>query len=542
MKKILNWFKTGITVLMLFCLASSTQANHFQAATLAYSCLAPGVYVANLKVYRDCSGATAPSTAVLNLKSPGCNTGRTITMTKVGATRIGDPYCNSVPKTCTTSGRPNFEEVTFTANIYFTATEQNCTTWLLSWRDCCRNYSANLTGQENFYTEAMVNLSANIDNNSAEFSPVDVPFSFVTYNQPARVAMYAFDIDGDSLVYTLVESLSDYNVPIADRNYPLTWIFNSDSTKHAIVPAGIYSAAFPVFSFAADWSKSMPLTPVPQFSFDSHSGSFAFIPSRYDRFSPTMNGENKYAVTVRIDEYRKKNRAIVLVGSTRREMQFIVAESGANKNPEINGLTVNGQPIAPEDLITLRPGTTLNMQLAATDANTNDVVTIETDVTSVLPGATYNISSGTQPAATISWIPGASNVSAGNYYFHVTVKDNACPIKGFQTYTFGVNVGVANRVTGISEISSPKNGFSVYPNPFSASGLNFNLNLKTKVESIQIFNLLGQKVDEIQLKTLGTGEQKVPWPNAGHYAAGTYVAKLVSADKTVQTLKFTKLQ
>src|SRR6478752_10823513 len=120
MKKILH-LSSILVAFLLVCFAQRSEASHFQGGDLTYSCVAPGTYVVNLKLYRDCSGATAPASATLNMKSPGCNNGRNVTMNKVGTTRIGDPYCASIPKTCTSSGRTNYEEVTFTTTVTFTA-------------------------------------------------------------------------------------------------------------------------------------------------------------------------------------------------------------------------------------------------------------------------------------------------------------------------------------------------------------------------------------------------------------------------------------
>ena len=148
MKRILHL--SGILVaFLLVCFSQRATASHFQGGDLTYACVAPGVYTVNLKLYRDCTGAGAPASATLKISSPGCNTGRNVTLTKVGGNRIGDPYCASIPKQCTTTGRTNYEEVTFTTTLIFTAAEQTCNNWLMSWSECCRPSTANLVGQDN---------------------------------------------------------------------------------------------------------------------------------------------------------------------------------------------------------------------------------------------------------------------------------------------------------------------------------------------------------------------------------------------------------
>ncbi len=113
-------------------------------------------------------------------------------------------------------------------------------------------------------------------------------------------------------------------------------------------------------------------------------------------------------------------------------------------------------------------------------------------------------------------------------------------LRGVHVETVAVRVSATGGVTGTKDELATEI-FSAYPNPFSEE-LTFRINLKTKAESIVIYNLLGQQVDKISLTNIGVGEQRLQWQNAGKYAAGTYVAKLVSGDKAVQTIKFTKLQ
>ena len=119
-------------------------------------------------------------------------------------------------------------------------------------------------------------------------------------------------------------------------------------------------------------------------------------------------------------------------------------------------------------------------------------------------------------------------------------RDDASILRGVHIETFAIRVSHTGSVTNTPEAFREET-FVAYPNPFSEQ-LHFKLNLHTKAESLKIYNLLGQQIDEIKLQHSGLGEQHLQWKNAGKYAAGTYVAKLISQDKKVQILKFTKLQ
>ena len=285
----------------------------------------------------------------------------------------------------------------------------------------------------------------------------------------------------------------------------------------------------------------MPITPVQKFNLDTKTGSIAFIPNKYERNSPSAQGKNKYVMVVQVDEYRKINGAVTKVGSIRRDMFITVIDCGPNQNPQITAPVANGQTISETDVINLRPGTPMNFQFASSDGNAANVLTMESDVATVLPGAVFTKTSASQPTGTITWTPPASAVRGQVYYFHVTVQDNACPVKGVQTHTFGVRVSATGGVTGTKEVSSlPR--FVAYPNPFSET-VSFKVNIsKNAAQKLVIYNVLGQEVDKIDLSGLGSGEQTVIWNKASKQAKGQYVAKLVSNQKEVQTIQFSKLQ
>src|SRR6187431_1962650 len=169
--KMKNFFRLTsrlVATVLLGFMGQSSFASHFQGGDLTYQCVAPGVYVVNTKIYRDCTGSTAPTSITLKINSPGCNAGRTMTVNRTGNPTIGNPYCPSIPKTCSTV-RANYEEVIFSTTVTFTAAEQTCTTWLFSTTNNARPEIENLVNpQGDIYAEAMVNLSAGINNNSPE--------------------------------------------------------------------------------------------------------------------------------------------------------------------------------------------------------------------------------------------------------------------------------------------------------------------------------------------------------------------------------------
>ncbi|MFC5271866.1 T9SS type A sorting domain-containing protein [Adhaeribacter terreus] len=544
MKKKIRNLLAGSAALLFAGITQNVQATHVQGTEMTYLCTAPGVYQVKLKWYRDCSGVMAPSTASLNIKSLGCNAGRYVTMTKVGQGVIGNPYCPQIPVSCNNNGvYPNYEENTFVATVTFSAAEQTCQDWVMSWSECCRPSTANLQGQGTMYTEAYLNLGTPnnpINNNSPEFGSLVVPY--VNAYQPITISAYATDIDGDSLVYSFTTPLDNPTTAVPYNTYASIVINDPDtnSTKTAVAPAGTFTATYPMHSFNVDWTQATPVA-LPYFDLNANNGSLSFTPTAYFPNTASNFGLNKYVTVVKVDEYRTINGQAVKVGTVRRDMFITVMDCGPNVNPRVANPVANNQAITPNDIITLRPGTPLNLTVLADDKNSNDVLQMTSDAAQMLPGSNFSVSPGNRPTGTLVWIPTAADVSNQIYYFRITVKDNACPVRGVQVQTFGVRVSNTGGVTGTKETVVANTNFTAYPNPFT-SQVNFKFNLNTKAEKIVICNVLGQQVDQISLLKSTTGEQRIQWANAGKHAAGIYIAKLVSTDKTVQTLKFTKVQ
>ena len=72
------------------------------------------------------------------------------------------------------------------------------------------------------------------------------------------------------------------------------------------------------------------------------------------------------------------------------------------------------------------------------DLDAGDLLTLTSNVTAVLPGATFNVT-GTNPiTATICWTENQGGPAF--YSFGVDVVDDACPIPGINNYTIDITV------------------------------------------------------------------------------------------------------
>ena len=203
-------------------------------------------------------------------------------------------------------------------------------------------------------------------------------------------------------------------------------------------------------------------------------------------------------------------------------------------------MLANGSLVQPNDIIEIAPGDPLILQFETTDANASDSVSVvmQDPANPYMPWSIfYTSNNAAKPTGTFTWL--TNNATPGDFfYFPITVQDNHCPIRGKTTRMFGVRV--VSRATGIKEASSVGTTFIAYPNPFSEE-VTFNVSGNAKAQSIVIYNLLGQQVDELKIDRTPGHEQKVTWKNAAKHASGTYIARLIANGKTQETIKFTRL-
>jgi hypothetical protein len=83
-------------------------------------------------------------------------------------------------------------------------------------------------------------------------------------------------------------------------------------------------------------------------------------------------------------------------------------------------------------------GGQLCFDIVTNDADPNQNLTLSWN--QGIPGATFTITGGATPTGHFCWSPQASDARPQPYTFTVTVRDDACPSNGVQTYSFSVVV------------------------------------------------------------------------------------------------------
>jgi gliding motility-associated-like protein len=190
----------------------STEAfsSHAAGMDISYECISQGsssdTYKFTLKFYRDCDGAVAPgngSNPLMNLNySSSCGSGSD-TLYQVGSVVDINPICSS---SCNGGNSFGIEQYTYEATINLS----KCSDWVFSVCENLRNSGINtiVNPGGDLCVEATIN-NTTYCNNSPTFTQYPTPFicagNLYCYNNGA------IEIDGDSLVYSLITPLNSSN-------------------------------------------------------------------------------------------------------------------------------------------------------------------------------------------------------------------------------------------------------------------------------------------------------------------------------------------
>ncbi|MCW5908051.1 MAG: gliding motility-associated C-terminal domain-containing protein [Chitinophagales bacterium] len=412
--------------LSLLLLSQNAEASHAMGADLQYECLGNNNYRITLRFYRDCKGIAAPSAVQVTVSAPGCAGASSQNVTLNMNTSVNCPpgsqggcevsqLCPSQlsQSACNWTGTgtapyPGVQVYVYSAIVNLPVA---CSNWRVRFAECCRNNAINNVvnpSGNDLSIEAIINNTIDPNtgqsycNNSVAFSSLPVPFvcvgSNVTYNNGA------VDVDGDSVVYNLINPLGN---------------------------------AFNPMNFNAGWSVTNPVktTPINSFQFNNTNGQMEFVPA----------GQEVDVLAMRIEEYRNG----VLVGSTMRDIQVTVLNCAISipvQQPISN--VQNGNQV---DSLNVQacPNTPLQFDILCTDpANHN--LTLSSNITgtpSALPGATLTqIGTGSSVVARINWTPQPSDTGCHN--FILIAKNDDCPING--SYTRVYTICIFNKVQLLS--------------------------------------------------------------------------------------------
>jgi hypothetical protein len=403
------------------------------------------------------------------------------------------------------SARPSTTNIASPGDLYFEATLSNLIP------------VAGTTGQVIANTSAVASVQ---------------PAFFVPVHHLSTLSNNAFDADGDSLVYSLETPMAGCNAPVAFASYPQSTaraISNNPTCMYQPWNTASYSAALPLFVDTDTAGTCPSLTGItPRFRFDARTGGISLQPGRFLN-TTSANGDDKYAASIKISEYRRLNGSYVLIGTTRRELYFMVYACGTNVLPVVSPLvtvqTGTGSAVqALSQAIPAVAGVPVSVLVNATDRNAGQALALTLDYNAMPGTSLQNLGNG---QARLTFTP-AANTAPGLYRVAVTAEDNACPIKGMDTQliTFRVAAGspLAARAKADQDIAA-------YPNPFTDE-VRFKLGAPG-IQALTISDNLGRTVATVRSQPDGS----VRWQPAATLPAGLYLARSADGRQAVRLLR-----
>lgn len=405
-----------VLVLIVFTIPFRSDATHVTGGDITYTCIGPNQYLVTMSLFRDCSGSTLTTTVGLTLTND-CGLGNpALTLTLQNplggnctsgiaadcASEVSQ-LCSSqmINSTCNGGTLPGMEEYVYTGIVTLPGA---CDSWTFAYNLCCRNTTVNVSGQPNFEIETTMNSQTDGCNNSPVCTSQPIPY--VCVNQPVAYNYGVVEVDGDSLAFSLVNALQSVGTSVP---------YN-----------GGYSGG----------------VPIPGITINSATGQI--------NFTPTLLGN--FVVTILVEEYSNG----VLIGTVMRDQQFVV-QNCSNIVPNaasgtISGFSGTGVQTGPYS-VELCEGDNFAFNAVFTDPNAADILTLLSNITSVLPGSTFTTSGNGPITASVTWT--APVGSAGtNTSFFITVNDGACPVPGAQTMIYDINV-LARTSAGPDEYYCP---------------------------------------------------------------------------------------
>lgn len=371
--------------LSIVTLLSSTKAtaSHALGGELTYRCIGGFDYEFTLTIYSTC-GLMNTGPQFINMYS-SCGGSSSFNLTFVSATNLS-LSCNILLQ-C--NDPLAFGKSVLKGTVTLPGACSDYTFW---WTACCRNSSVvNLVALNDVYIYANLDNTIATVNSSPVFTNKPIVCLFAGQNYHLNNGMY--DVDGDSLAMRLVAPPANFQPGIP---------FINTSTN--------YNPPYTYFN---------PISSVTPFALDASTGEMVVTPLN-------IGG---YVCTYQIDEYRNGTK----IGSSTRD-ELILTIPSTDQLPELSG--INNLPVFTTNVCA---GDSLRFDIYSKDVDATDSTAITWSFFGQ-PNAALTVNQGQHESGTFSWATDSSMISSNPYLLYVSVKDNACPYYGIQTYVYKIYV------------------------------------------------------------------------------------------------------
>ncbi|NNF33532.1 MAG: hypothetical protein HKN68_05460 [Saprospiraceae bacterium] len=367
-----------ITILLLLIYSLKVEATHVFGVQITYECLNDTDKRIYLKAYRDCDGAA--NTINYNITFQHVS-GPMDLPVPLGP---NSPFViNEIPSTCPAvntqctdvmSSLTGIEEHLSYRDYSFTPGS----VWIVSYNTCCLSGDfTNGSANQGIYVESLIDNTIVPCNSSPQFTNRERFQSCV--NEIVTYSVNAYDPDGDSLRYSLVDCLSSAGVPVT-------------------------------YNGGLSGTNPMSTAPGMEWTIDPLSGQITGQP----------NMEQTGLICVKVEEFRNN----VKIGEIVREIGFFVTTC-ANLSPTIS---------APFDFTTTA-GEEICIDITAVDQDVADIISLSNPSGK---GLLQNETGSNPINAQLCWTPTINDI--GVQYFPIEATDDACPYLGNNTYIYKVTV------------------------------------------------------------------------------------------------------
>ena len=400
MKKLLPFL---LGTIILLGGVKTTKASHIPAANLTWTCdpATPLCYTFRFMQIINCP-SSAPATISLAFftftNDCGLVNPTTGTMQQVGVSVDVAQTCSSDSSTCAGGTIPGAWLAYYETTICLPA---DCDSWTIDYYNCCRDANSNTAGGtgNNMHVQSVMNTLTAPCNNGPQVTSAPIPYMCAGQNN--TYCLTAADPDADSTYYQMTAPMGLGGVAIA------------------------YNPPYTVAS------------PLQGLILDPQTGCMTFN-------QPTVGN---FVVAVMILSYDVSGN---LISSIIHDFQMeVIACTNNPPLPPAGGITNfsgTGTQFGPTS-VGMCMGESVCFDVVFTDPNGANTLTLTTDGTTLMPGATFT-TTGTNPiTGTFCWTsqPGYSGQTVT-----FNVKDDACPIVAttsmsvqFQIFNESITAGFA---------------------------------------------------------------------------------------------------
>ncbi len=389
-----------------------SSATHIFGGELLYTHISGDTYRVVMTLYGDCSSSAS---SALPTSEPAINIydGSTLfTIIKLQPIDVGQevsPVCPGqlANTTCNGGTLPGVKKFVYADTVTLPSRSERWSFIFAGDMTASSGTGVSYAGRSSAITNinnpgtSYVFLKATLNNlvehnSSPQYSSIPTPYYCLSPDQQYNQG--AIDSDGDSLSFSLVPALS------------------------GVVANPLLSG--PV-AYKGTFSGSNPL--------DALAGAFTFVDLN-GQLTFTPQSTQDALVVNQVSEYRNG----VLIGTSQREMTFIVSNDCEGTPPKLTVENVTGGAITGKNVINICVGTpSLSFSI--------DVSNPDRDTTYITPKnvpgtATLDIDNNNTPDPTISFNWNTATLSPGVYTFYLDVKNNHCPISNRQTLAYTINI------------------------------------------------------------------------------------------------------